>query len=294
MAKIKHNYLKLLVITSFFLFVSTMNGEEEYSFFKPKPDFVKNRISFDIDYGASFFANNKKISDGKNLKNAGNLELKYAFTRFYPMKNTWNLYYSGEYIGLENVNCTLSPVNNDVGLDIDMWRIPLGYANGIVVQPREMRYILYHSAEIAWNRVDVPNYQILTDKYINTFDEHYKFGTQFDWGIKVMAKPYLLINAGIGRTIIFPGFNFWQYSASAITELVLQRTLDWADYSLVSKDPVLYPFLVWIAKGAVSELFYSSRSKKEFYPFGGSRPLSYSSFKVGIKILLNLTTREEK
>lgn len=266
--------------------------DSSLSFFS-KPIFVKNQITFDFNYGMSLFSNSEAFVQKSKIANAYNAELKYAFTRIYPIERSSAKYYASEFVGIENISSDLKPRSvHNIGIPIDLWRISVGYRNGNVIDLGKLQSILYHSSSLNWNRIDFPEYLMEQQSALHPFDDQFTFGTAFDFGISTKIKAPWFLNVHYQTSLMFPNLELDKYAGSAVGELLIQRGLDYLNYKYGYIDPTLFPLINWLAKGAVSYLLYSARESNSFYPFESSKALRLHSFKIGINLLLKSTSRE--
>jgi hypothetical protein len=283
-------YIFVFIFSTGILF---SQSDDTLSYFA-KPDYVKNQITLDIDYGMSFISTKVKENNPGKMANAFNLGVKYAFSRIYPIEGVDTRYYASEFISLENVSSDMKPSSMQfAGIKSDLWRIGVGYRNGYAMYFNTTPVILYHSASLEWNRFDFPDYQIPEDNnYLAKFDENFKFGTSFTAGAFIQIHSPLYLNIGYTNSIIFRNFEFMRYIGSAAGELLIQRGIDYLAYKYVAKDSKLTPILNFIVKNGLSYLLYERRKKQEYFPLKSVYPAGLNGFKIGLSFIFQSISKE--
>lgn len=262
--------------------------------FFTKPENVRNQITLDCNYGISFADINSSTNKNIDIANAYRINLDYAFTRIYPLKNLKTLYYGSEFFSLTNITSGLDPNKNKIGIPLDLWQIGVGYRNGYVVSLGNLQTILYHSNSIQWSRADFPNYTFNEQSPLNRYDETYHFGSNWESGFTAKIAYPVFLNISFENSLIYPDYKFSKYCASAAIELLTQRVIDFSTYLLIDKDETLVPVLNFLVKNTISFLLYEQRKKNSFYPFNSAEAMNIYSLKFGFSFIFDSFARELK
>lgn len=236
-----------------------------------------------LGYGISGLSLNQ--FNGK-FSNPNLLELKLGYTDEKEYLTEENiLKYSFRYLYLSNISSDLSN-NNSAGLDSDTWRFGLGNASGYGYKIGKGAVIPYYSFDLSWSKLDLKNQKIPAGdrELLANFDGSYRFGTNWEGGIKFKVIPMLTIDASYERAVIFQRHLFWKWLGSSAIEIAGQWMVDGFVNEIMHSSPYAGPVMSFILKNALSYGIYELRQDKMNWPFKSAAPLAYDQFKFGFTV----------
>ncbi len=235
-----------------------------------------------LGYGISGLSLNQftgKLAD-PNL-----LEVKLGYTDEKNYRSEENiLKYNFKYLYLSNISTDLN--NNSAGFNSNTWRFGLGNASGFGYKIGKGAIIPYYSFDLSWSKLDLKNQTITEpDKgLISNFDNAFRFGTNWEGGIKFKVIPLLTFDASYERAVIFPRHLFWKWLGSSAIEMAGQWMVDGFVNEIIHSSPYAGPVMSFILKNALSYGIYELRQDKMNWPFKSAAPLAYDQFKFGFTV----------
>jgi len=250
--------------------------------FNKDMDFMHGSPTVVLGYGFSALSL-KQFSGEFSDPNLIELKLGYTNEKNYPSEENI-LKYSFRYLYLSNISTDLS--NNSTGLSNDTWRFGGGMASGYGYKIGKGAVIPYYSADLSWSKLNLKD-QVLTaenEKFLSPFDNTFRFGTNWEGGIKFKVIPMLTFDASYERAVIFPRHLFWKWLGSAAIEAAGGWAIDGFVKEIMHSSPYAGPIMSFILKNAMSYGIYELRQEKMNWPFKSAAPLAYDQFKFGFTV----------
>lgn len=214
------------------------------------------------------------------------VELKLGYIKEKNYINTEDIIkYNFNYLYLSNISTDLGNSNSE-GLSNNTWRFGAGNAKGYGYKIGKGGITPYYSAALTWSRLDLKDQTITTDQrqLLSSFDDTFRFGTNWEGGIKFKVIPMLTIDAGYERAVIFPRHLFWKWLGSAAIETAGQWMVDGFVKEIMKSSPYAGPVMSFVLKNALSYGMYELRQDKMNWPFKSAAPLAYDQFKFGFSV----------
>ena len=190
--------------------------------------------------------------------------------------------------GITNDLASKSKENVDYAPEI--WRIGLGQIYGFGYKIGASSISFYSSNSVGWSHFKTGRYENtspaedidLLDHYANTV----RFGTSSEGGTVFRLGSFLSLKAGYERSIIFPGYVFWEHMGSMTIEYCGLALIDRFVIDVNRSSPYMTPVIDFLLKNAFSYGLYSLRNEKMNWPFNGASPLAINTFKFSLTVLL--------
>jgi opacity protein-like surface antigen len=214
------------------------------------------------------------------------VELKLGYIKDKNYKKQEDIIkYNFNYLYLSNISTELSSSNSGE-LSNNTWRFGIGNAKGYGYKIGRGGITPYYSAALTWSRLDLKEQTISTDQrqLLSSFDDSFRFGTNWEGGIKFKVIPMLTIDAGYERAVIFPRHLFWKWLGSAAIETAGQWMVDGFVKEIMKSSPYAGPVMSFVLKNALSYGMYELRQEKMNWPFKSAAPLAYDQFKFGFTV----------
>ena len=231
---------------------------------------LENNSIFSIWYGFSNNNNSLLMSNNK-FATSFNLAIEYGFLRIKDDKTTKPYYlHFGERIYFENQSSHLKPKSWTInGQTLDGWIFGLKAIDGVGKKLSKFDFEFQHSSSLIWTRFDFENYyrNVLINPQIQKIDERYKFGRNYDiaFALKFVDKFQLGLN--FSKNFIFPEFEFKKWVISYITEIGLQRWMDFVDEKLRGQTNEHYWCYKYIYKTIITALITTMMKEKPYLFF---------------------------
>ncbi len=253
---------------------------------------MRNHITLDANYGISNPSIN--LNNNEVLAKGFLLQLNYAFSRFYPFDYTSTKYYGSEFAGLTNISTDMNPSSKElIGIPIDLWKIEVGYRNGFLTDFSDFSTLLSHSSSIGFSRIDFPDIYNKENSFIKNYQAKYKFSTNWEAGILVQVYEPIFLKLSYEGQLLHNTLEY-KYLYTSLSELFIQRLIDYLSYRLIEDDPKLVSVAHFILKNGLSLFLYENRKNASWFPFGGGETISLSTFKIGFSFIFNAYSRELK
>lgn len=214
------------------------------------------------------------------------VELKLGYIKENEYVNDENIIkYNFNYLYLSNISTDLSSSSSGE-LNNNTWRFGAGNAKGYGYKIGKGGITPYYSAALTWSRLDLKEQNIPSDQkqLLGNFDDNFRFGTNWEGGIKFKIIPMLTIDAGYERAVIFPRHLFWKWLGSAAIETAGQWMVDEFVKEIMHSSPYAGPVMSFVLKNALSYGMYELRQDKMNWPFKTVAPLAYDQFKFGFTV----------
>lgn len=217
-------------------------------------------------------------------------ELRLGYWKLYSM-HTGVIKQRSSFFYLNNITGNLiSKQKSSFDLNPEIWRAGIGQLYGFGYKTGEVSLSFYSSNSLGWSHLrtgnissGIPEYDVnLLNHYNNTI----RFGSASEGGVVLRIDTYFSLKAGYERSLIFPGYVFWEHMGSMLMEYGGLALLDHFVQDVNISKPYLTPIVDFILKNAFSYGLYSLRSEKMNWPFNGASPLAVNTFKFGVTVLL--------
>jgi hypothetical protein len=252
------------------------------------PKNISNKNIFGLIYGYSGLSYGNKDIISK-LAPAFLFEFKYGFLRkqkTYKGSIYSRLATETGFLGNYSSHMKLKAWKTE-GKTTDGWRFGFDFTNAYGYDfKKKGELFLYHSGNIAWYKIDFENCgeSFAEQKKYNIYDEKYKFSSSYGTGLKYYFWDGLSADMGYEHSLVFPKFITFKWLGSSFMELITQRTIDYFGEDFIQDYPEYFPVYNFLAKNAISLLFYEFRRNDMNFPFAAEEALNYDSFKVSISL----------
>lgn len=286
-------FISLFLLFSFSITHAQLSVDDEKSLWdkildkfyhnnKPLKNFPT--VDFSIGYSQADFSD---MTISTEITPIYSMELKYGFTRFYPVGDLDNVfYYASETVSIGDYTSHLKPrsiVNK--GITTDNWRFGFGYKNGYGFQFDDKKMIFYHGSNLNWSNIDVElDKELITSNVLTQVDETTRFGNSFEIGMKMQLSKTVNIDLCHESTLVFPDFPFGKWALCSFSELAVQRTIDFFGDKILTANQKYYPIVNALAKYGVSYLFNRFK-RSDIFSNGNDKWFAYTSFKIGFTFI---------
>jgi len=248
---------------------------------------IQNKNLIAISYGISNLSYPHKDIFSE-LSKVFLFEIKYGFVRIDDnFKNSSFAYLASEtaYFANYSSHMTAKEIKDD-GKTTDAWLFGFDFTNGYGYNSKISKSFLIHSGGLGWAIIDFENLgeSLAEQRRYDIFDKKFRFGTDFHSGLRHYFTQSISMDALYGHSIYFPQFSGWKFFGSYISELMIQRAIDYFAEDYIPKFPESFPLVNWSAKSLVSLLFYEFRRDQMNFPFSSESPINYDSFKIGVSL----------
>ena len=137
----------------------------------------------------------------------------------------------------------------------------------------------------------VTNDTLVTNAYLNDlkiidrFNENFRFGTDYETGLRVNVASLVDISAGYQFGSVFPRYMVWKHIGSFAVETAGLALLDEFIREIMDSSPAAGPLMNIILKGAYYYGFHQLKKENMNWPFKTESPLTYETFKFGITLI---------
>lgn len=249
---------------------------------------LTNHPIISLWYGTTI-NDNTLLLQGENFTNTYNLGIEYGFVRVKNDKTT-NPYYLhfGERVFFENQSSHLKPRNwKTNGKTIDGWIFGLKAIDGLGIISQNLGIEFQHSSSLIWTRFDFEDYfkNIVTNSKIQKFDQQYKFGRDFGYGLSFQFHTNFQVGLTLNHNFIYPEFEFEKWITSYLFEIGLQKWMDFFDTNFQEQFGSNYWAYKYIYKSIVSTLIAIAMKEKPYLFFKTDRAFYNNSFIVKISYI---------
>ncbi len=178
----------------------------------------------------------------------------------------------------------------------EMWQLGLGKREGYGFDMGEIQIIPYTQNSIVWNRLkmsDIPPAPVSDDtlitnayqndlKIIDRFNESFRFGMDYETGLKVNVASFVDISGGYQFGEVFPRYLIWKHMGSFAVETAGLALLDTFIREIMDSSPAAGPLMNVLLKGAYYYAFHQLKKENMNWPFKTESPLTYETFKFGV------------
>jgi hypothetical protein len=215
------------------------------------------------------------------------MEVKIGYSDFIATHEDERIVeYEFSYIYLSNIsNDIMAEDVADNEMEVSAWRFGFGSADGYGWALGEnASIVLYHADDMAWTKLDFKDEAQNSDEQdaVEVFGDAFRFGEQFESGIKIRPFEYVSIDAGYQRMIVFPRHMFWYWTLSTIIEGTAHGLANEFNEEILESSPIVAPVVAFVLKGAISYGMYELRSSKMNWPVKTAPPMMFDNYKVGI------------
>jgi hypothetical protein len=240
----------------------------------------------EFSYGISKIKNrdvNASFSD------AGLAEMRLGFQKRYLL-NSKIIKQRNSFIYIDGIsNNLVNKTSGVMGLSPEMWRLGLGQAYGFGYYTGNVSLSFYSSNSLGWTSYSNAKTNEELVKNESSFTGHYnnsiRFGSSTEGGIVLKAGNYITLRCGYDRSLVFPGYVFWEHSGSMLLEYGALALIDRFIMDIQKSSIYAVPVVDFLLKNAFSYALYTLRSEKMNWPFNGAAPLEINTFKIGLTFL---------
>jgi hypothetical protein len=216
------------------------------------------------------------------------MEIRYGFVRIdNDFRSSDFAYLASEtaYFANYSSHMTIKKYKDD-GKTTDAWQFGFDFTNGYGYHSRIGRTFFIHSGGLGWAVIDFENLgeSIGEQRRYDIFDKKFKFGTDFETGLRHYFNNSFSLDALYRHSIYFPEFLGWKFFGSFLSEIIIQRTIDYFAEDYIERFPNSFPIINWSAKSLVSLLFYELKRESMNFPFDSEPPLSFDNFKIAVSL----------
>ncbi len=247
------------------------------------PKEIENKNIFSLNTGVSFLSLAENFET--DLSRSYIAGFRYGFIRFNDeIDAPGRVYAANEYVYLQSVSSHIKLKGWDLtGIPTDGWRFGFAFRNGYGYVLGKKQYLtLTHAGALNWSRIDVewPSLIPADQAVLEKFDEEFRFGTEYEAGVNYGIADFLQAELAYNHTIVMPGVENFKFAVSALLELAVQRTIDYAAYEYIWRNPDEVPYANFLVKNIVSYLLYQLRRYDMHWPFQSKEPLNYDSIRL--------------
>ena len=222
------------------------------------------------------------------LSNIFLLEIRYGFVRIDDDFRASNFAYLASetgYFANHSSHMTIKEFK-DEGKTTDSWQFGFDFTNGYGYNSKMGQSFFIHSGGLGWTVIDFENLgeSIAEQRRYDVFDKKFKFGTDFESGLRHYFNKSISLDALYRHSIYFPEFSGWKFLGSYVTELLIQRTIDYYAEDFIPIFPNSFPIINWSAKTLVSYLLYELKRDQMNFPFESEPPINFYTYKIGVSL----------
>jgi len=154
--------------------------------------------------------------------------------------------------------------------------------------------ILFVGGSINWTKLDytfpskfgnsktdsnnyTTNYQTL-----DVYDRVFRFGQDFESGIRIKVIKPISIVGSYERELIFPRHLFFQWILSEGIEGIANAIVDKFSKEVIKSTPYAGPIVYYVLKTGLAYGYYELRKSKMNWPFNSAMPMQIETFKIGM------------
>lgn len=249
---------------------------------------LTNNPVFSLWYGYST-NDNSLLYQNEQFATSYNLAIEYGFLRIKQDKTTkpYHLLF-GERIYFENQSSHLKPKSwTTEGKTIDGWVFGLKAIDGLGVRWDQFGIELEHYASLIWNRFDFENYyrNEIINPQIQKIDEKYKFGRNYGNAIAIKLGDKLQIGLNLSQNFIYQEFEFNKWIVAYLTEVTLQKWMDFFDDKFLSATNSNYWGYKYLYKTIISTIITSIMKERTYLFYSSDKPFYSTSITIKISYI---------
>ncbi|MGE5680464.1 MAG: hypothetical protein ACM34K_06235 [Bacillota bacterium] len=297
-------YIKLLFLIVIFLSAPVFAQQEEVE--TSNKEFNPSLDSKDYDdYGVHLLINKGQMPTieviygmpeaslkglSGELGNRGSAEIRAGYTTIREFhKNLHKL--NQNFIFFSGAAKGLYPEGSGSGKTIpQVWRAGLGKFYGYGYKIHEVSITPYTSNLIAWSHISFGNLKDNMNpqdaERLELYDRSVRFGTASEGGIKLKFGQNFTFTGGYEKSVVFPRYIFWEHMGSIMLEYCGLAAIDHFVKKVIVSSPLAGPITDFVLKNAFSYAIYQLRKDEQDWPFNGSSPLSFDTWKIGMTFIL--------
>lgn len=193
------------------------------------------------------------------------------------------------FVSISSVSANLKSKSSTVTeLQPELWHAGFGLLDGYGYKIGQFSIGFYNANSVGWSHYQDNNMPVHLSDEDKLLADHYnktvRFGSAAEGGIKIKIASAVSLNTGYERSIIFPGYVFWEHITSMLLEYGSIELLNSYIKSVNSSSTYATPIVNFILKNALSYGLYSLRSEKMNWPFEGASPLTVNTWKIGLSM----------
>jgi len=245
--------------------------------------FLSGNPAISLNYGITKMGIDKLNSDFAKV-NSAEIRIGYMSEKLNH-RSSYITKYKYKYFTFSNTSYELTDKKEYSGdIRTKMWQFGFGYENGYGYNTGGASIIPYHAFGINWSRLEVkdPVRNVDDRKYLEYFDDSFRFGLMAEGGVKFRLIPNLSLDASYQREIVMPRLMFWKAAGSSALLAIGQHAIDKFVDEVFNSSPAAAPIVNFVLKNALSYGFFELRKEKMSWPFETAAPLKYDTFKVGM------------
>jgi opacity protein-like surface antigen len=254
-------------------------------FFDKRNYYEKNRPTMEVNYLYS----EPTYSDEKytgGLASVGGLDVRFGTTNIILLDTNVPVVKTGfNYFFVSNYSESYGSTIETGDVRTDAWRFGLGENKGYAYRIGKKAFIeLYHGGGLGWTKFDFKDAAANADdqQALDDFGSQFRFGQQFEGGIKIRTNDYITLNAGYERALVFPRHMFWYWAWSGLIEGVSQGVGGIFINMVEKSTPELVPIVNFIVRNAISYGFYELRIDDMNWPVETVPPYMFNTYRIGL------------
>ncbi|GBD89899.1 hypothetical protein BMS3Abin04_00612 [bacterium BMS3Abin04] len=278
----------LLLAPQFNIFAQKDSSNESINIFNLDEN---SKPFIELNYGIST-VRHKNVS--AEFKNPGLTGIKIGYTKINKQKGNDILEENESYIFASYLASDLN-FNTESGIKVnpDGWNFGLGNRDGFGYKLNNFAIIPYMQSSIYWSnlKVSLPDvrtfngdfYTRQTRDELNYYNGSFRFGTRSEAGIDLKFGQLISISGAYETAVIFPRHLFWKQAGSYFLESFSLVVADYFVEEVMNSSPAAGPIVNFFLKNGLSYAFYQLKRDKMNWPFASAAPLTYETFKIGLK-----------
>ncbi len=271
---------------------TTAQDKKQDGYFGPSDYSENSRPFIQLDYGISFFRH-KKFPPEFNYPGIGEIKVGYTHLSEHKSKTIMEMRDNFLFAGNQSTDLSIKTVN---GLKVkpEGWRFGVGFKDALGYRINNFYILPYTQMSLFWTNakiklpdiVQYSNDPVIT-KSVNDiagrYNGDFKFGTIAEGGIDFRFGSMVSIIPSFETGVIFPKHLVWKQMGSFMMEEMGVVAIDYFVEEVVSSSPIAAPIVNFLLKNGFTYAFYQLKRDKMNWPFESEAPLTYESFKIGLK-----------
>ena len=250
-----------------------------------------SRPFIELNYGISTLRH-KNVST--EFKNPGLAGIRIGYATIKKQKENYILEENESYIFASYLTSDLN-FNTESGIKVnpDGWNLGFGNKDGFGYKLNNFAIIPYIQSSIFWSNIKtaLPDIRTFSGDFYNKqtrdalsyYDGSFRFGTSSEAGIDINFSKLISFSGSYETVVIFPRHLFWKQVGSYFLENFSLVVADYFVEEVMKSAPAAGPIVNFFLKNGLSFAFYKLKQTKMNWPFASAAPLTYETFKIGIK-----------
>ncbi len=235
-----------------------------------------------------------------SLRKLGIAEIRLGHSEFKKMTGGI-IKYEFSYLFLGNISDEY--ISGDIAngmTTVNAWRFGFSESKGYGYRFGDFSSLVFYNTNgMGWTKLDF-NYrhsglveeQNLTPSYASyskasdLFGDQFRFGDQFEGGVRLRLFDLVAVNAAYEKVIVFPRHMFWYWALGEVVEGAGHGIINGFVRSVLSSKPYVVPVVNFILQNGFSYGLYQLRTKNMNWPTETVPPFEYEIFKIGVTFTL--------